>query len=333
VLFRAAHHSDRLEIELLRRNIPFVKYGGLKFLEAAHVKDALALLRVLENPMDEVAWFRVLQLPDGIGPTGARKVMNDLGLGGSDDPSTPLRRFLEEPVSVPMGAGDGIRELRSALDGCRDEAAMVPAAQLERLRAYLEPVIARKYDAPGPRASDLEQLAFLARGYESRGRFLAELTLDPPASTADLAGPPSLDEDYLILSTIHSAKGQEWDSVFVLSAADGCIPSDMATGTPAEIEEERRLLYVAMTRAKNFLAVVHPLRFFIRQQHRFGDRHVFTPRTRFIPDAILERFERVVPAEHAADAGAPPAPGAPRIDVAARLRATWATPATTPAAR
>ena len=171
VLFRAAHHSDRLEIELLRRNIPFVKYGGLKFLEAAHVKDALALLRVLENPMDEVAWFRVLQLPDGIGPTAARKVMDDLGVAGSEDPSTPLSRFLEQPVAVPKGAGEGIRELRSALDGCRDEASTSPATQLERLRSYLEPVIARKYDAPGPRAADLEQLSLLARGYESRGRF------------------------------------------------------------------------------------------------------------------------------------------------------------------
>jgi ATP-dependent DNA helicase UvrD/PcrA len=113
--------------------------------------------------------------------------------------------------------------------------------------------------------------------------------------------------------------------VFVLSAADGCIPSDLATGTPGEIEEERRLLYVAMTRAKRWLAVVHPLRFYIRQQSRYGDRHLYTPRTRFIPDAILERFTRVVPeAVAAAPAAGAPAPGGPRIDVAARLRATWA---------
>ena len=129
----------------------------------------------------------------------------------------------------------------------------------------------------------------------SRESFLSDLTLDPPSATGAEAGPPHLDEDYLILSTIHSAKGQEWDTVFVLNAADGCIPSDLATGNPAEIEEERRLLYVAMTRAKNALSLVHPLRFFIRQQSRFGDRHVFTPRTRFIPDTILDKFERVVP--------------------------------------
>jgi DNA helicase-2/ATP-dependent DNA helicase PcrA len=120
--------------------------------------------------------------------------------------------------------------------------------------------------------------------------------------------------------------------VFVLSAADGCIPSDLATGTPAEIEEERRLMYVAMTRAKNSLAIIHPLRFFIRQQHRLGDRHVFTPRTRFIPDAIVDRFDRVVPAGPAGDDAPSPAGAKPRIDVAARLRATWATPAASPPA-
>ena len=150
------------------------------------------------------------------------------------------------------------------------------------------------------------------------------MTLDPPAGTG-AAAPPHLDEDYLILSTIHSAKGQEWDTVFVLNAADGCIPSDLATGSAAEIEEERRLLYVAMTRAKNVLALVHPLRFFIRQQSRYGDRHVFTPRTRFIPDAILDRFERVTPVEKAAD-GSPLPARTTRVDIAARLRATWATP-------
>ena len=226
VLFRAAHHSDLLEVELLRRNIPFVKYGGLKFLEAAHVKDALALLRVLENPHDEVAWFRVLQLPQGVGPQGARGMMDALGVRAAE--GDPLTALLEEPIAVPRGAGEGIRALRSALAGCLDETSVRPAAQLERLRIYLEPVIARRYEAPGPRLADLEQLALLARGYESRSRFLAELTLDPPASTSDLAGPPALDDDYLILSTIHSAKGLEWDVVHVIHASDGCIPSDLA---------------------------------------------------------------------------------------------------------
>jgi DNA helicase II / ATP-dependent DNA helicase PcrA len=285
VLFRAAHHSDRLEIELLRRNIPFVKYGGLKFLEAAHVKDALSLLRVLENPLDEVAWFRVLQLPEGIGPSSARRLMEELGVTGSAaDGPTPLDAFLDRPVGVPKGAGDGIRALRSALEGCRDETLMNPAAQIERLRIYLEPVIARKYDAPGPRSNDLEQLALLARGYGSRGRFLAELTLDPPASTADLAGPPHLDDDYLILSTIHSAKGLEWDVVHVIHASDGNIPSDMATGDDEELEEERRLLYVALTRARDTLVVSFPQRYYRRQKPR-DDVHMYGIVSRFLDPA------------------------------------------------
>jgi DNA helicase-2/ATP-dependent DNA helicase PcrA len=314
VLFRAAHHSDRLEIELLRRNIPFVKYGGLKFLEAAHVKDALALLRILENPLDEVAWFRVLQLPEGIGPTGARNVLNDLGLSGSDDPSAPLRRFLEEPVSVPKGAGDGIRELRSALHECWDETSMAPAAQLERLRAYLEPVVARKYDAPGPRAADLEQLAFLARGYESRGRFLAELTLDPPASTADLAGPPSLDEDYLILSTIHSAKGLEWDVVHVIHVSDGNIPSDMATGDDEELEEERRLLYVALTRARNALTVSYPQRYY-RRQKPHDDIHMYGLVSRFLdPEEVRTHLDASGPVVDVRDDDVAPVTGSAGVD-------------------
>ena len=200
-------------------------------------------------------------------------------------------------------------------------------------RSWYTPHLERLYDAAQVRAGDLLQLERIATSFHSRESFLTEMALDPPSATSDLAGAPYLDEDYLVLSTIHSAKGQEWDSVFVLSAADGCIPSDLAVGTPAEIEEERRLLYVAMTRAKNFLAVIHPLRFFIRQQHRLGDRHVFTPRTRFIPDAIVDRFARVVPQSNGdrQDPDAPPsAPRAPRIDVAARLRATWATPTSTP---
>jgi DNA helicase-2/ATP-dependent DNA helicase PcrA len=241
VLFRAAHHSDHLEVELTRRNIPFVKYGGLKFMEAAHVKDTLAIVRVLENPHDEVAWFRVLQLPEGMGPATARRLMQAIGVRTSDDGS-PLLRFLDEPIDVPKAALEGIQELRSALRGCADETVLSPAAQIERLRTFLAPVFARRYDGSAARLRDLDQLAALAAGYEARGRFLAELTLDPPSSTGDLAGPPLLDEDWLVLSTIHSAKGLEWDVVHVIHAADGMIPSDMATGDDDEIEEERRLL-------------------------------------------------------------------------------------------
>jgi DNA helicase-2/ATP-dependent DNA helicase PcrA len=199
------------------------------------------------------------------------------------------------------------------------------SVQLAMVRRWYTPHLERIYDAAHVRAGDLEQLEQISGEYPSRERFLTELTLDPPSATGDHAGPPLLDEDYLILSTIHSAKGQEWDVVYILNAADGCIPSDMATDSPEQIEEERRLLYVAMTRARDHLHIVHPLRFFKRQQHRYGDDHVFSPRTRFIPDSILDRFERLTygrrqlrddPADSAALAAA-------RIDVRAKAGARW----------
>jgi DNA helicase II / ATP-dependent DNA helicase PcrA len=293
VLFRAAHHSDHLEVELARRNIPFVKYGGLKFMEAAHVKDALAFLRILENPFDEVSWFRVLQLLEGMGPASARRLMDDLEVRRTDDAeaASPLARFLEEPLAVPKAAAQGIRDIRTALGDCLDADTLPPAGQLARLRTFLEPVIARKYDAAGSRTRDLEQLELLASESASRGQFLADLTLDPPSSTGDLAGPPHLDEDYLILSTIHSAKGLEWDVVHVIHAADGMIPSDMATGDEERIEEERRLLYVALTRARDALYVYFPLRYH-RRNHGYEDRYHHAQITRFLPEEVRGLLER-----------------------------------------
>jgi DNA helicase-2/ATP-dependent DNA helicase PcrA len=317
VLFRAAHHSDALEIELSRRNIPFVKFGGLRFLEAAHVKDALACLRWAENPRDTLAAFRVGQLLPGMGPRLADGLQRHVA--GAGFALAPALASFAAPAAA-RGDWPAFVQLYERL--C--DAATAWAAEMGLVRRWYEPHLARLYDDARARLGDLEQLEQLAAAAPSRERFLSDLTLDPPQGTGAEAGSPHLDEDYLILSTIHSAKGQEWDSVFVLNAADGCIPSDLATGTPAEIEEERRLLYVAMTRAKTRLDVVHPLRFFIRQQSRHGDRHVFTPRTRFIPDAILDRFDRVVPAAPTRDAPAAAlATARPRIDVAARLRASW----------
>ena len=302
VLFRAAHHSDLLEVELARRNIPFVKYGGLKFLEAAHVKDALAILRVLENPLDEVGWFRVLQLPDGMGPATARRVMDRIEVHAPDGASiSPMQRFLDEPVEVPPAAVQGLQLLRSALRGCEDQDALHPAAQLELLRTFLEPVVARAYPSPAARMRDLDQLATLAQGYETRARFLSELTLDPPSSTGDLAGPPLVDEDYLVLSTIHSAKGLEWDAVHVIHAADGMIPSDMATGDDDEIEEERRLLYVALTRARNALHVFFPQRYY-RRPRGLEDPHSYAQVSRFLePSSVRACFDLISPEVQAHD--------------------------------
>ncbi len=303
VLFRAGHHSDQLEVELTRRNIPFVKYGGLKFVEAAHIKDVLALLRLMENPGDEISWFRVLLLLEGVGPASARRIMNALrGPTIPDTPDVPAAAILRLPhpgmipAAVPGGAHGEFAELCQVFADCgavgdTAKASLPPAAQVERIRRFYEPIFRRQYDNPETRLRDLDQLEQIAGNYKSRGSFITDLTLDPPSSTQDLAGPPLLEEDYLILSTIHSAKGCEWDEVHIIHAADGMIPSDMATGSPQEIDEERRLLYVAMTRARDRLYIYFPLRYYFRK--RASDRHSYAQLTRFIPPAALSLFDRI----------------------------------------
>lgn len=313
VLFRTAHHSDLLEVDLARRNIPFVKYGGLKFLEAAHVKDVLCILRWAENAHDSIAAFRVLQLLAGMGPGNARRAVAHLE--GHAFNLTTLPSF-----RAPAAAAEDWPGLCTLMAHLHKAATPWPG-QVGAVRAWYQPHLQRLYDAALTRAGDLEQLEQIASAYPSRERFLSELTLNPPSASGDEAGVPRLDEDYLILSTIHSAKGQEWDVVYVLNAVDGCIPSDMATDTPEHIEEERRLLYVAMTRARDHLYLLHPLRFFTHEQQRHGDRHVYAPRTRFIPDAIVGYFERHTHAHRqAVDASVPKRV---RVDVGARLRAMW----------
>jgi DNA helicase-2/ATP-dependent DNA helicase PcrA len=314
VLFRAAHHSAALEVELARRNIPFVKYGGLKFLEAAHVKDVLCVLRWAENPKDAVAGFRVLQLLPGVGPAVAGSMLAQL---------TESHFIFNElnRVSVPPAAAPHWSAFCAAMARLRNSATPW-IGQLGLLRRWYQPHLERIYDHPTVRIGDLEKLEQISAGYATRERFLTELTLDPPEASGAEASTPLLDEDYLVLSTIHSAKGQEWDVVFILNLADGCIPSDMAADSPEQIEEERRVLGVAMTRAKLHLHLIQPLRFFRSQQHRYGDSYVFAPRSRFIPDAVLEFFEcRTWPAE-VRDGTTLPG-GYPRSDVAARMREMW----------
>ncbi len=317
VLFRAGHHSDALEVELGRRNIPFVKYGGLKFLEAAHVKDVLCVLRWAENPSDSMAAFRVLQLLPGVGPAAARRALEHVAAGG---PNGQLDRLAE--FAPPAAA----REIWPAFARMMARLAN-PAAdwrgQLRLVRTVYDPLLEQTYDAAHVRLGDLEQLEQIAGEYPSRERFLTELTLDPPEATGDMAGPPLLDEDYLILSTVHSAKGQEWDAVYVLNVVNGCIPSDMATGDPAQVEEERRLLYVAMTRARDDLHLVHPLRMYIRNQSRRGERHIYAPRSRFIPDEMLDRFERVSRGRDGGSLDGTAEDGAVVVDVGAKLRQMW----------
>src|SRR5882757_5080204 len=307
VLFRTSSHSGPLEIELTRRNIPFVKFGGLKFLDSAHVKDILALLRFVQNPRDRVAGFRLMQLLPGVGPTSAQRVLDAM----AEKPS-PLTALSDIPA--PPRSGDDWTAFVGALQTLRDGRAAWPA-DIELARRWYEPHLDRIHEDASMRQADLLQLEQIAAGYPSRERFLTELTLDPPDATSDQSGVPLLDEDYLILSTIHSAKGQEWKSVYVLNAVDGCMPSDLGTGTSAELEEERRLLYVAMTRAKDNLSLVMPQRFFTHGQHSQGDRHVYASRTRFIPEKLLGLFERANwPLASPGTAARGPTPG-PRIDI------------------
>jgi DNA helicase-2/ATP-dependent DNA helicase PcrA len=311
VLFRASSHSGPLEVELTRRNIPFVKFGGLKFLDAAHVKDVLALLRLVENPRDRVAGFRVLHLLPGIGPASAQRILDRMA-----EASDPIHALCNLPSPPRAGA-----DWKSFVETVADIAHSEWPADIERARLWYEPHLDRIHEEAETRKADLIQLEQIASGYPSRERFLTELTLDPPDATSDQAGVPLLDEDYLILSTIHSAKGQEWKSVYVLNVVDGCMPSDLGAGTSAELEEERRLLYVAMTRAKDDLHLIVPQRFFTHGQHAQGDRHVYASRTRFIPERLLGLFERASWPAFAATQSARNM--GPRIDIGARMRGMW----------
>ena len=314
VLFRTSHHSGPLEIELARRNIPFVKFGGLKFLEAAHIKDVLAFLRFAENLRDRVAGFRILQLLPGVGPANAGRALDCVAERA--DPAGKLATFVP-PAAARADWPDFVETLRLV----RGKAAGWPA-ELDLVCHWYEPHLQRLHEDAAMRQADLVQLAQIAQTFPSRERFLTELTLDPPDATSDEAGTPLLDEDYLILSTIHSAKGQEWKAVFVLNCVDGCIPADLSTGTSAEIEEERRLLYVAMTRAKDHLHLTVPQRFYAHSQRAGGDRHMYAARTRFIPSDILRLFERSTWPAPAKESSAGQAAHQP-VDIAARLRRMW----------
>jgi DNA helicase-2/ATP-dependent DNA helicase PcrA len=315
VLFRTSHHSGPLEVELTRRNIPFVKFGGLKFLDAAHIKDLVALMCFVENPRDRIAGFRLMQLIQGIGPVLAQRIL-DYMIGAAD----PIATLLNVP-SPPRASDDWkafvetVAHLHAGQDGW--------PAEFGRARLWYEPHLERIHEDAIARRADLIQLEQLASRYPSRERFLTELTLDPPDATSDQSGVPVLDEDYLILSTIHSAKGQEWKSVFVLNVVDGCIPSDLGTGTTAEIEEERRLLYVAMTRARDDLHLVVPQRFFTHGQNAQSDRHVYAVRTRFISDDLMSLFERTNWPDAVSEGVVASRNHGLRVDVGARMREMW----------
>ncbi|MEZ6050291.1 MAG: ATP-dependent helicase [Planctomycetaceae bacterium] len=286
VLFRASHHSISLEIELGRRNIPFHKYGGLKFIETAHVKDMLGFLRLAENPRDIVSGMRILMLFPGIGQVKARSLLDVLAENRGDFSCW-------QDISIPKPAQDDWPLFIALMRGFRDPMAKKSAVgeQMHRIRRFYTPLMKNKYDNSREREWDLEQLELVATQFRDRMEFIAEMTLDPPSSTQELANDPHLDEDFLILSTIHSAKGLEWDAVYVIHASDGNIPSDLAVGDTEQIDEERRLFYVALTRAKDSLYVTMPQRYYFQSWGR-SDRHSYAQPSRFLNKVAQQHFEQ-----------------------------------------
>jgi DNA helicase-2/ATP-dependent DNA helicase PcrA len=316
VLFRATHHSLPLEMELQRRNIPYRKYGGLKFTETAHVKDLAAMLRLAENPRDLSAGLRVLTLLPGVGPTTAQRFMDALSQAGGD-----FLAWADLPAPVPAAKVAWASLVGLMISLTRPEPMDLPA-QVHAVREVYAPLLERRYDNATARLRDLEQIERLAARFEDRLTLLADMALDPPSWAEELAGPPVLDEDYLILSTVHSAKGLEWDAVYVIHAADGNFPSDMSTGSVEEIEEERRLFYVACTRAKDWLYVCFPLRYY-KSPWNHTDAHGYAQLTRFLADGPRSAFR-----DEAGGGGAPVVdePADPAVSGAAlrgRLRAMW----------
>jgi DNA helicase-2/ATP-dependent DNA helicase PcrA len=317
VLFRTASHSDLLEVELTKRKIPFVKYGGLKFLEAAHIKDLLAVLRWADNPHNALAAFRTLQLLPGMGPVNARAAIDHLEAGGHSFES--LKSF--KPPQTPEIDWQRLVELLQSLaDPQRPW-----NGQLSQAREWYRRHFERLYEQFHTRMGDLEQLELLSGQYPSRERFLTEITLDPPNATSDLSGRPTLEEDFLVLSTIHSAKGMEWDTVYVLNVVDGSFPNEFSTGKSELIEEERRLLYVALTRAQNDLLMMVPLKFHLTNQSRQGDAHVYGGRSRFVTEKVQKTMDAVT--FHSSALGGADAlqesTTPVTVDVGARLRDMW----------
>ena len=315
VLFRASHHSAQLELELARHKIPFKKFGGLKFLEAAHVKDVISVLRWCENPRDKIAGFRILQLLPGIGPSTAAKILD----------SVERQRHVSKAlasIGVPKATAADWPSFVKLVAALRKGEPGWPA-EFQLVLKWYEPHLGRIHDDATIRLRDLVQLEQIAATYKSRQKFLTELTLDPPDATRGQGGTPVPDEDYLTLSTIHSAKGREWKCVHILNVVDGCIPSDMATGTAEEIEEERRLLYVAMTRAKDYLNLIVPQRFYTYKESNLADRHVYASVSRFIPEKIQPLFERRRWTDSTMMPDTIRRTSATPIDITSRLKQRW----------
>ena len=311
VLVRAGYMSADLEIELTNRNLPFEKWGGLKFLEAAHVKDVLAFLRVVENPRDEVSWYRILMLMPGIGDVTARAMMESLAERAWDPDAFAS-------FTPPARARDAHRDLATLVRNLRTRRDTEGGVgeDIDEIRTLYDSILAERYDNAQPRLADLDQLRVIAGGYPSRSAFLAALALEPPQNTQDLASGSDGDDDALVISTVHSAKGKEWDAVFVIWAVDGWFPSSRSTEDEEQLEEERRLMYVALTRARTHLAVTYPLNVYATRR---GQDYSIDQLSRFIDRGVREKMQRVVPQESASVEAAPETAG-PKLDLRALLR-------------
>jgi len=250
VLFRSSFHSFDLEIELSRRDLPFVKRGGFKLIETAHVKDLLAHLRVLDNPLDAVSWNRVLLLVEGVGPRKAQDLI--ASFLKTDRPLDMLRR-------VGGRSSRGLQDLAQMLEEAARSSAMTPAEQVNEVYGYYLPILKEQYDDYPKRIRDLEHLYTIAEGYSKVEEFLADLALEPPDESVVDVEASGRDDERLVLSTIHSAKGLEWQCVFVIWVVDGRFPSAYSFVSQGELEEERRLFYVAITRAKRHLYLTYPI--------------------------------------------------------------------------
>jgi DNA helicase-2/ATP-dependent DNA helicase PcrA len=285
VLFRSSYLSFDLEIELNKANVPFVKFGGFKFIETAHIKDLVAYLRVLENPRDAVAWNRILLLADGVGPRTAEKVINDIvsrrTTAASSGSSLPTfwAQFNDYPENV-----------RKLFDALKDASPshLAPSDKVQSLLNYYQPIFTKRYDDYNKRRKDLDMFQQITERYRTVAPLLSDLALEPATESVSDITSPGTDDEKLILSTIHSAKGLEWQAVFVLYALDGRFPNHRAAISDDAMEEERRLMYVACTRAKDHLYITYPINIYDRESGL-----VLSKPSRFIaglPEKLLETW-------------------------------------------
>lgn len=276
VLFRSSYFSFDLEIELNKAKIPFVKFGGMKFIETSHIKDVLAFMRIIENPKDLISWFRVLLLHEGI---GAKKSQNILDLISSAQ--LPLNLKTDENISKLLKPS--IIQLFEFLDNFKD-IKYSPAEIITQVIEFYQPLFRANYDDFNKRKKDIDVLDSISQNYRSLNSFLSDMALDPPRDSVAEILPENKDNEFITLSTIHSAKGLEWHTVFIINLLEGYFPSSMSAGSSSELEEERRLMYVASTRAKKNLYITYPMNIFDR-----ANGYTISKPSRFI-DSVNENI-------------------------------------------